>query len=266
MINNGKWEEKDLDFLKENYTNYSNQEIADILNRSKKAISIKASRLGLKFDRKYNYDADFFESIDTEEKAYWLGFLYADGYVSKTSAINTSYTVGIDLMRSDENHLKKFNKSINGNFELVYRERERWNKIHSICSIRVYCKKMVEDLINNGCTYNKTFDIKMPILQEHLIRHFIRGFFDGDGSIFKRKGRDYLLCNITSASEDFLKSIREIIYNIGITSYIVSDRNHFQLGISGKDSAYNFLKYMYEDSTFYLDRKHKLYKTASLPL
>ena len=123
-----KWKEEDIKFLKENYKNFTNKELAQILNRTKTAISIKLSKLGLK-KTKYYYNEDYFETIDSEEKAYWLGFLYADGYISKTTCCSE---LGIELQKNDYNHLQKFNKSIKGNIEVKYRKSSKYkNKMYN---------------------------------------------------------------------------------------------------------------------------------------
>lgn len=92
----------------------STSDIAITLKRTTSAVKIKARKLGLS---KYPYTCDYnyFDKIDSEEKAYWLGFIFADGYISVNENSNSG-CVGIDLCLSDIDHLKKFNKSINGNY------------------------------------------------------------------------------------------------------------------------------------------------------
>ena len=77
-----QWTSEEIDFLKENYETTSKVDIANKLNRTPTAIKVKANKLGLKKPEKYYYNHDFFENINTEEKAYWLGFIYADGSIS----------------------------------------------------------------------------------------------------------------------------------------------------------------------------------------
>lgn len=255
-----KWSDMEIQFLIENYKKYTSKELGNIIGRTSNAVLTKLKRLNLKYDKKYYYNQSFFEHIDTEEKAYWLGFLYADGYViNKRESRN--YEVGIQLKASDYLHLMKFNKSLNGNVQITFKDRERWGKIHRICEIRIYCKQMVNDLIQHGCIPNKTFDINMPIIPDELVRHFVRGFFDGDGSVFKKKRCYGLYTNITSASLSFLNQLRQVLNNKNINTYIDEDRNHYKMFTSGKDSSYAFLQYIYEDCNIYLTRKKELYET-----
>ena len=103
------WNENEIKFIMENYKTMTYKEMAKKINRTENAVKLKVSKLGLK-KSKYIYDVDYFKKIDTIEKAYWLGFIYADGYVSVGKQ---NYEFGIELQGSDYKHLKKFNKAIN---------------------------------------------------------------------------------------------------------------------------------------------------------
>ena len=80
------WTELDYEFLRKNYLTMSNGEISEALGKTKSAIQNKLKVLGLKRPDKYTYQQNYFENIDSEHKAYWLGFFYADGYVNKTDS------------------------------------------------------------------------------------------------------------------------------------------------------------------------------------
>ena len=114
------WSEFELNYIRNNYRETDNCELSKILNRTENAIHLQASRMGLK---KYPYHCDYhyFDKIDTEEKAYWLGFLTADGWISKNEETNSA-AVGVELQYGDINHLRKFNKSIGGNYQIT----DRW--------------------------------------------------------------------------------------------------------------------------------------------
>lgn len=262
---NNEWTVEELKYLTQNYLSQSNQEIADVLTRTSKAVQVKLSKLGLKRPEKYCYDHTFFEKIDTEEKAYWLGFLYADGYVTQGTR---NAEVGIELSARDIEHLKKFNKSLKGNITPTIRQRKagKINSTDGIASFRLYNKKMVEDLIKLGCVENKTFVIKMPDIQDKfLIWHFIRGYFDGDGSIYLDKSHGFIGFNFASGSDLMLKQLREFLYKEGIYAYFsVEDRKDsrfetehksYKLLITGMNNAYSFGMKLYENSNIYLTRK-----------
>lgn len=271
LIKNNRWSAEEMDFLKENYSKMSKFEIAKYLNRTETSIKVKANKMGIK---RYPYicNYNFFKNIDTEEKAYWLGFIYADGWISINQNTNSG-VVGIQLQLNDESHLKKFNKSINGNYKIVTGERNctlsttNPDKLNEYCQIRIYSIEMVKDLMLYGVNSNKSYNITFPNLQEQLIRHFIRGFFDGDGCVRTRirklasgKNKKYPSCDISCHEKNFLDSIRSHIYSKGINSYIYPDKTNFRLYPSGLSDNLSFLDYIYKDSIIYLDRKYKRYQ------
>lgn len=268
------WSKDEIEFLKNNYMNMTNKDIASKLNRTKTAIDLKINKLGLK-KSKYNYNHNFFDEINMEEKAYWLGFIFADGYIINGVKGNEYCNeLGIELQASDNEHLRKFNKSLHGNIDIKYRTRQcnLNNKFYKTCFIRLYSKQIVESLIKHGITNNKSLKIEFPMLEDELIRHFVRGFFDGDGCIVKNNhvnGKSYVRCDFTSGSEIFINQLRNILYDKGIKSYIVKDKdNSYRLIIGGMVNCDNFLNYIYEDSNIYLDRKYikknLLYKELNL--
>ena len=267
ITNNSEWTDEEIEYLKNNYQTKTYKELSkELKGRTKSAIDLKINRLGLS-KSKYTYNHDFFENIDTEEKAYWLGFLYADGCVNLQK--NNSGEVSIKLYVGDNNHLKKFNKSLNGNIPVTYEEGICTfnDKTQYSCSIRCYSIKMATDLISHGCTPNKTFFITIPELDESLMSHFIRGFFDGDGCICTAsKQRKTLGINFCSASQQFLSELRSILYKNGINSYITDekDKNTYRLYIKGMKNVDNMWNYMFDNATIYLDRKYtkkqKLYE------
>lgn len=125
---------------------------------------------------------DYFEKIDTEEKAYWLGFIYTDGYISpKLNALR------IEIKSTDYLHLQKF-ANIFGR-KVYYANRTLGDKTFTSCYVSIYSKKIIKDLNNLGIV-NKKSDKDVynffEYIPKRLMRHFIRGVFDGDGTIKKR--------------------------------------------------------------------------------
>ena len=114
-----------------------------------------------------------FEIIDTEEKAYWLGFLYADGCVGSKED-----KVELGLAEKDLKHIEKFRDFMNITNKISYREK---TKSYRMSFRSAKCK---QDLIDKGCIPKKSLILDFPNenqVPKHLIRHFIRGYFDGDG-------------------------------------------------------------------------------------
>lgn len=269
LVKKNRWTEDEINFLKENYSKLHKSEIAKYLNRTETSVKVKANKLGIK---KYPYicNYEYFKSIDTESKAYWLGFIYADGWITKNSNTNSGY-LGIQLKKSDADHLRKFNKDIDGNYPISFGEKICHigdnNKLNHYCLIRIYSINMVNDLFNQGVNFNKSYNITFPCIQENLIKHFIRGFFDGDGCVRSRTRKlasgeikKYPACDITCHEKSFLESIRSYIHSKGLNSYIYPDGSGFRLYLSGQNDNINFLDYIYKDATIYLDRKYKRYQ------
>ena len=120
---------------------------------------------------------DFFENIDNEHKAYWLGMLVADGNISDFG--RKSYTIRLLLKNSDIYHVEQFAKDIGIDKKVHINNDGRG-------SIAIHSKKMFFDLMSHGVMPQKTRHEVFPELPKELVPHFIRGFFDGDGTIYKR--------------------------------------------------------------------------------
>lgn len=272
MSNGSIWTNEEIEYLKKNYSTKTNKELAQDLNRSKSAVDIKLNKLGIQ-KSKYYYNSNYFETIDSQEKAYWLGFIYADGYITINN-YNKSCELAIQLQSSDGNHLKKFNKSLQGNVEVEFFSKKSNfnNKTYDACRIRFYSQKMVYDLVNLGVTPNKSLLISFPKIDDIYIPHFIRGYFDGDGCIVKsnhNNGKSYVRADFTCGSEIFVNQLREILYKNNIKSYICRENNKpFRLVIGGMQNCDNFLNYIYNDASLYLERKYlkklSLYKELEI--
>lgn len=211
-------------------------------------------------NRKYFVKQDFFENIDTEEKAYFLGFLYADGnvYVSD-NGVKSNISLG--LIESDKEILDKLNLLIDNKRKLVYiKPKLKRIKNKSFISkgqyrLDINSLKMSKDLINQGCFPKKSLTLKFPTEEQvpkELIFHFIRGYFDGDGWLGIENGS---ICG----TESFVISLKNILSNYNIKSFIRKRTNIYELIINGIQFR-NFLKLIYLKSTIYLNRKFNLFK------
>lgn len=213
--------------------------------------------------RKYHCNEHYFDEIDTPEKAYWLGFIYADGYISFPVY---SYLLGIALAKQDEGHLIKFKSAINSNHKIsTYKAKGYSDTLYSRVIIR--SNHMCNQLIQKGVLLHKTNILKFPygIVPDNLISHFIRGYFDGDGcltySINKRTGRTVFQIKIVGTKE-VLKGINEYIpinKTFNLTKRRQNGTNNFNLEIGGNKQVGVVLDYMYKDSTVHLDRKYEKY-------
>lgn len=262
------WSDDEKKFLEINYMNMKTADIAKYLNRTSCAIKLKASKLGLK---KYPYSCDYnyFNEIDSEEKAYWLGFITADGWVSKNNKTNAC-AIGIELQYNDMNHLKKFNKSICGNYKIT----DRWRNIKHLsgsdnykheCCIRIFSNIMFNDLEKYGVTNNKSYECFIPDINEDLIRHYFRGYFDGDGR-FCLTNKNFSVSFITasqSLNDDIIELLKKNNFHINSFSYVNNfGTTMYSPSIDRLKDKLLFLDWIYKDCNIYLDRKYKKYVKA----
>ena len=206
----------------------------------------KGHSSGITRNRKHNFDLNFFETIDTEEKAYWLGFMYADGYV------NYNGLVSINLQEKDKDHLYKFKETLKAySTELKYNSRSKSYNI-SLRSV-----KMSSDLIKLGCKQKKSLTLLFPKesqVPKDLLHHFMRGYFDGDGCIcVTEKTNTFSLLG----TFDFIdKYYDEVLLNTGDTKHSLYKKNNvYELAISKPKSIDKIYEYLYKDASVFLERK-----------
>ena len=220
----------------------------------------------IKNDKNYQkditYDKNFFDSIDSEEKAYWLGFIMADGYTKLDKNNNPAQTT-IEISKKDINLLDAFKKSIKSNH--IIRERSRTTvtgKISEICSITISSHHLTKQLVSYGVVPNKTYIgfINEEIFgdNEELIFHYLRGYSDGDGTINKNKG-NYVF-KLVIRSKSILNTITNWIKKYcNIDPKITIWENTYRLSIQNKKDYFIFLEKLYKNANIYLDRKYQNY-------
>ena len=220
---------------------------------------------------KYEYNKDYFGKIDTSDKAYWLGFLYADGSINRyyKNEKLRSMTLELNLSYKDKEHLEKFKKCLETNIPIFEKTNKLNGKEYKSVRLQLNNTKICYDLCDLGCTPSKTYDIKFPtydIVPKEFMRDFIRGFFDGDGciSISEMNGKPHIFTTITGQS-DMLESISDFLISekiIRIKPKIHKDNRRdftYSVYIYGIDSNKEFLDYLYKDSYIYLNRKFNQY-------
>ena len=200
-----------------------------------------------------------FEKIETEEQAYWLGFLYADGCVSH---YNSSKRIELALQEQDYEHLVKFSRFVDYGGEIKYRKNQA---AYRIC---FGSTKMYNDLVRLGCVENKSLILKYPgidVISYELQRHFIRGYFDGDGCLSLTMRKDYTYRKTISilGTYEFLYGLVHLglpfeVKNKCIKKCRDNDSNNYFIRFNKDDSA-KFLDFIYKDATVYLDRKYLKY-------
>ena len=202
---------------------------------------------------------NIFNIIDTEEKAYWLGFLYADGYVRLDS-----YDVSITLQERDKEHLEKFKKFVNSPCKIAQKIVKLEDKQFMVYHFNINRKQIHEDLIKLGCTNKKSLTMKFPTEQQvpsYLLKHFVRGYIDGDGYIglhTLKNGKIVIRISITSGSLEF---IQELVNKMNWQKNTIrKDKRSNCYCIEWGSLKNNQIMYdLYENASVYLDRKYEYF-------
>lgn len=210
--------------------------------------------------RNFDFNINKFEKIDTEEKAYWLGFLYADGYVEAKS-----YSIELCLQENDYDHILKFVNFLELDKTCI---KEKNTKLHGkyfkSYRVAVRSKKMYSDLVNLGCIPNKSLVLTYPknLIPKRLEKHFIRGYFDGDGCISISHRKDGTLGAKFSiqGTEDVLSNINSFLVTNGKDINSKAPKkdkrsNVFCIAYGGPFQVERIYKTLYKNSTISLERK-----------
>lgn len=213
-------------------------------------------RKGVKTEgNKHNFPRDefYFSNIDSKEKAYWLGFLYADGCVHSNSN-------EISITLKDRDHLEKFRKAIKSNNKIGESIDRRFSSLPKIYHFSIKDKQLKSDLIKWGCVPNKSLSLtKIPNIPRDFVSHFIRGYFDGDGSLHWLNGTKNFRISFVGTAP-FLKDIqKELGLSLSLGQQKGNQSKYFQ--VAGRKQVPMILDYIYKDSdeNIRLTRKYKNY-------
>lgn len=201
--------------------------------------------------RIYDFDESYFQDINTPEKAYWLGFLFADGNIYKNQ-------MTLKLQRRDEKHLIKFKEALLSEHP-IHRGKNDTHKNSYYSSLLIGSKKLCAQLIKTGMIPKKSLIVKYPQIAKELEMHFIRGYFDGDGCIYvNRKKNNHKTWSIYSGSKTFIIELQKILEkNLGIDIKMNKQKKGFRVYGSNKLSVQSVFDYMYQNATIYLERKRE---------
>lgn len=221
-------------------------------------------RTGKTGKRIYKVNENFFKCINTEEKAYILGFICADGHIEKD---RLNITVSI----KDRNILEKIRYAMHSNHPIKevqrtnpYKKTNRENLILS--ELMIGSVELVKPLFNMGLTTNKTYTLNGDILKyipKYLIRDFLRGYFDGDGNVFfgRRYSSGYKYNVNICGNEDFLLKSFQVYFPSNNKLYKdLYSRQCYVWKISQKDKVRDFMYYLYYNSSIFLQRKYNEFR------
>lgn len=201
----------------------------------------------------------FFEKIDSEEKAYFLGLLIADGNVFKDNT-GRQASISITLDLEDEYMLLKFKEILQVNTNIGHDGR-------GCGQIAVRSDIMANDLEQYGVVPRKSLLTYLPNIDDTYMNHLIRGILDGDGSIraqqteINNRFAHYIgFCGNRQLMEDISNYCKKLNLNIIPKVYTYQDRNLSDIKIQNKEDIYTFGEWLYKDATLYLKRKKDKYE------
>lgn len=217
--------------------------------------------------KKYHVDDDFFKVINTEEKAYILGFICADGHVEYSS-------IQFEVAEKDAEILEKIRKALNSNHPITtiikrnpYRGSDRKEIVMK--KMRINGTYLTKPLLEMGLGGKKTYTLNSSILNyvpKYLIRDFLRGYFDGDGNVFYGKkyasGIKYNI-NVCGNMEFLTNTFQKYFPSTNKLYKDLYSKQCYTWKISAREKVLAFLHYLYFNSSIFLSRKYLVYRKAT---
>jgi hypothetical protein len=224
------------------------------------------------------FNEHFFDTIDNEQKAYWLGFIWCDGYMAIRHRNNrVSYEFKLSLSDIDASHLIKFNDDLNGSYKVKYYNmgNSSFTSEHQEVRLLITNQHFGKTLVEKYGLIPRRSDCAKILnnIPEHLMKHFIRGVIEADGSFCKykitEKGYSVDKYRVSiGTNEDIVRCIEKHLMDNDVIN--IAERKLYQrhegqdgeyksLEISGKTQTLSILHYIYDGASVYLDRKYEKY-------
>lgn len=281
-----RWTPELIEVLRQIYPTTLNKEIASYFGIAETAIRAAARRFGLQKDpdwrrnylvdlakktavahavkngkrngplsRRLFFDEQYFSGELTPESAYWLGFIQADGSIHiRPRCRYLTISLGIH----DAKHLDQFMLDIQAN-----RSAKRYFRKIPVATVSLVSKPFIEDLMRIGIQPDKTRLGTFPVIEGPMVSHYLRGVFDGDGSIHFRHDRNCDPSISIAGGEDFaLWALNTIRKHTGIKggSIIQHQTRHvWYVVISGRIQVTHVFYWLYRNATRWLERKRQVF-------
>lgn len=253
------------------YKSKTMKEIANDLQISKRSISRVLQEKSINTRLKNRYvikNKDYFDNVDTEFKAYILGFIYADGYVGEHNDFCISLT---DKCEDNYRILQTFKDELKTDLQIKHSiDKDGRGKF----TFKFSDENIVSQLNRLGVFPCKSLKMSdLPNIPQNMFRHFVRGYFDGDGSIstyydsYDKRDR---YCMEILGTVDFLSKLQSVIENdCQIKMPKLHNVNRIQnlsrISCKGIKKLLIIRDYFYKDTTYYLTYKHdRFYNLQSL--
>jgi len=206
-------------------------------------------------NRRYSCNYTFFDTVDTEPKAYWLGFIAADGCVMDSPR----YIMTISLSSRDKCHLIRLKEALESNHNIRNYHGYRDSAMDRLV---INSKNLVDDLIKHGIHPRKTHTLEWPnFLSDELLRHYLRGYMDGDGGLYihksKKNGHNDSSFFSVASNEHFLLGCQGFLIkkcSLGRTK-LQEGKSTFVLRYGGNRQVKRIFDLLYDRATIWLPRK-----------
>lgn len=212
---------------------------------------IKKYRPNMVFIKNQGITDSYFEEINSHTKAYFLGFIAADGALVKSSVGNT-YELTITINQRDKLVLEALKK------ELKCEHKVKDLKTDNLVRFRISNKNLTRHLIHLGVTPNKSLTLKSfkNKFNTKYFNSFLLGYFDGDGSIFRTRSAKYYIS--IRGTYDLLNDYNEYL---GLNKILKKYDSTWTLSIGSKKDIIKFFTLLYKDSEIFLPRKYEKFQS-----
>ena len=255
--------EEQKEYMRNNYLTMTYREIGDVLNLTERQVRGWVNHNCPKKNRTIN--DTYFDNIDTPLKAYFIGFLFADGFVMCNPAGH--YVLGMNLQSEDRYILDALNSELGGTNLISHKDPHDViicgiaTKSHGTDELIVHSKKIVLSLINHNIVPNKTKNKNFPIVPDEFFFDFLRGYIDGDGW-YTKDNRGNMQMGIVCSQKEPLEYVQSILNNYGIEArlYYVNERKYRLICYRVQDMKKLVDHLYYEDGLLCLCRKYEKIK------
>jgi hypothetical protein len=253
------WKTKEINFLKEHITKLTYKQMATIIGRSPNAIQSKIRSLPIQGKiYKHDVNSNFFKTW-SPEMTYVLGFIGADGNICHSGRAHA-----LHIACDDRDVIEKIKLILSYEGPIYQKPRDNGKISYSL---RICDQIIFADLERLGITERKSLTFTPPKIPKHLIRHFIRGYFDGDGSVSLRNPHHYksrLVVNFYTASKPMSEFLYQQLGTILKNSLkgkvlirLTYQKNPFYRINLGHKSSIKLFNYMYKNVNLFMERKYK---------
>lgn len=246
---------------------YHTTKVRDLLIENNRQVPESRKGIGGR-KRQCTLNENYFQELDSKDKAYFLGFIYADGFITKRS--QGQNILGLTLAEIEP--IDKFKKYIQTDKKVGYYKKTNGYSDKSYeYKLALISDKLVSDIEKLGVVERKTLTLTFPDIREDLIPHFIRGYFDGDGSVFLYKDsrkeysyNEYLGINICGTKE-FLVALTKHLPFLEEGQCVYKEKrretNCWNLKMISNIRSLELYHYMYKDcDDLYLSRKKEKFE------